>query len=147
MSPSPISVARTAPMMEARYLMRHHRIRHIPVLDDRRLAGIITDRDIQLVLPPPTRSLSLGEIMYFLSELTVGEVMTRPAIAVDPDREAEEAVQTMLKYRVGALPVVDGDRLVGILTKADLIRALAVPPNGSSRRRKRSKIKRALGRH
>lgn len=123
MSPSPISVTPSTPIMEARYLMRHKRFRHLPVVDGGRLVGIITDRDIRLVLPSPARRLSFGEIKYFLTELTVGEVMTTPVIASHPERDAGKAGQTMLEHKIGALPVVEGDQLVGILTETDLIAA------------------------
>ena len=110
---------------EARALMARERIRHLLVTDAGRLAGIVTDRDIRLNLASPATSLSVWELNFLLARLTVGQVMTKSLLVVDPDREARDAARIMLDHRIGALPVLDGDRLVGILTESDLVRAFA----------------------
>jgi acetoin utilization protein AcuB len=112
------------PILEARSLMMKERIRHLPVTDtDGKLMGIITDRDIRLNLPSRATSLSVWEINHLLSKLTVDEVMTQAVITVGPDRHAREAAQLMVDHRIGALPVEDGGRLIGIVTETDLLRA------------------------
>jgi CBS domain-containing protein len=65
------------------------------------------------------------ELNFLLARLTVGQVMTKSLLVVEPDREAREAARIMLDHRIGALPVLDGDRLVGILTESDVVRAFA----------------------
>jgi acetoin utilization protein AcuB len=87
--------------------------------------GIITDRDIRLNLPSPATSLSVWEINYLLARLTVGEVMTRSVIVIDSDRPVAEAARIMVEHKIGALPVVDGGLLVGIVTESDFVRAAA----------------------
>jgi acetoin utilization protein AcuB len=108
---------------EARELMRRKVIRHLLVTEGDRLVGIVTDRDIRLNLPSPATSLSVWEINYLLTKLTVGDVMTKAVITVEPERPIEEAARLMLEHRIGALPVVSDGQLVGILTETDLLRA------------------------
>ncbi len=129
------------PVLEARQLMLKERIRHLLVTDDGGLlVGIVTDRDIRLNLPSQATSLSVWEINHLLTKLTVGEVMTRAVITIGPDREARDAAVLMLDHAIGALPVMDGGRMVGIVTEADILRgfvwltggpaAAQAPPRG-----------------
>ncbi len=124
MTAPPITVPPSTPVLEARQLMHERGIRHLLVVDGPDLVGIVTDRDIRLNLPSPATSLSVWEINYLLARLTVGEVMTRTVITVSTTRSVEAAARLMLEHRIGALPVMDGARLVGILTQTDLLRAL-----------------------
>jgi len=89
------------------------------------LVGIVTDRDIRLNLPSPATSLSVWEINYLVGRLTVGEVMSRTVLTVDPHRDVRSAARILIDHKIGALPVLDGARLVGIVTDTDLLRALA----------------------
>jgi acetoin utilization protein AcuB len=111
-------------VLDARHLMIEKRIRHLVVTNDSgELLGIVTDRDIRLNLPSQATSLSVWEMNYLLTRLTVGTVMTASVITVGPDREGRDAAQLMLDHRIGALPVVDGGRPIGIVTETDLLRA------------------------
>jgi acetoin utilization protein AcuB len=125
MTTVPITVTPATPVSEARQLMQKKRIRHLLVTEGERLAGIITDRDIRLNLPSPATSLSVWEVNYLLTKLTVGEAMTRSVITIRPDRPVEEAVRLLLEHKIGALPVTEGERLAGIITETDLLRAFA----------------------
>jgi acetoin utilization protein AcuB len=118
-----ITVPPPTPILEARRLMLDKRIRHLLVTEAGRLLGIVTDRDIRLNLPSRATSLSVWEINHLLLKLTVDEVMTRGVITIGPDREARDAAQLMLDHSIGALPVTDGGRLVGIITETDVLRA------------------------
>jgi adenylylsulfate kinase len=120
-----ITVSPQTSVTEARALMANERIRHLLVTDGGRLAGIVTDRDIRLTLASPATTLSVWELNYLLAKLTVGEVMTKSVIVVEPDRDAREAARIMLDHKIGALPVLDGERIAGILTETDLVRAFA----------------------
>jgi acetoin utilization protein AcuB len=113
----------TTPVLEARTLMTDRRIRHLLVVEHEKLVGIVTDRDIRLNLPSPATSLSVWELNYLLSKLTVGQVMTRSVIVIDPDRDAREAARLMLEHKIGALPVTDSGRPVGIITDTDFLQA------------------------
>jgi acetoin utilization protein AcuB len=125
MTPTPITVGPEMPMLQARERMREARIRHLVVTEDARVVGIVTDRDIRLNLPSPATSLSVWEINELLARLTVGQIMSASVIVVDPDRPAAEAARIMTDHKIGALPVVDGTRLAGILTESDFVRAAA----------------------
>jgi acetoin utilization protein AcuB len=119
-----ISVPPWMPMLDARALMTKERIRHLPVTSpEGQLLGIITDRDIRLNLPSQATSLSVWEINHLLAKLTVDGVMTQAVLTVGPDRPARDAAQLMLDHQIGALPVEEGGRLVGIVTETDLLRA------------------------
>lgn len=123
MTVPPITAAPGMPVLEARQLMIDRRIRHLLVTEGPKLLGIVTDRDIRLNLPSPATSLSVWEINYLLARMTVESVMTRAIITVDPRRDARAAAHLMLYHKIGALPVVDGATLIGIITETDLLRA------------------------
>ncbi len=122
MNASPITVSPTTPVAEARDLMQRRRIRHLLVVDGERLVGIISDRDIRQVLS--TRP-SVLEMQYVLAMLTVQRVMSRWVVPIAPDRPVADAVRLMLENKIGALPVTEGERVVGIITETDLLRAFA----------------------
>ena len=123
MSVAPVTIPPSMSVYEARTLMQQRKVRHLPVLKDGCLVGIVSDRDIRLVLPSPATSLAVWEIRHLLDKLTVGEMMTYFVMTTAPDRLMTEAVGRMLGHRVGALPVVEDRHLVGILTRTDVLRA------------------------
>jgi acetoin utilization protein AcuB len=125
MTAKPITVEAEMPMLDARQRMVAERIRHLVVVEDTRVVGIVTDRDIRLNLPSPATSLSVWEMNYLLSKLTVGNVMSRSVLVVDPDRPVAEAAHIMIEHKIGALPVVEAGRLVGIVTESDFVRVVA----------------------
>ena len=131
MTPSPTTVSPDLPVLEARELMAKHRFRHLLVVEEGSLQGVITDRDIRLNLPSQATSLSVWELNYLLARLTVGTVMTKAVVMVEPAREAVEAARLMLDHKIGCLAVTEGNRVVGIVTESDFLRAfvqLASPP-------------------
>jgi CBS domain-containing protein/nucleotide-binding universal stress UspA family protein len=125
MTPAPVTVTPSTPVPKVQELMLRRRIRHLPVVQDGRLVGIITDRDVRTTQPSPATGLTVREMHYLLDRLTVLAVMTRPVITVAPHESLTEAVRLMLENRIGGLPVMAGERLVGILTEVDLLRAFS----------------------
>ena len=123
MTATPITTGPDTGVLEARQIMLSKRIRHLLVTDGPKLVGIVTDRDIRLNLPSPATSLSVWEVNYLLARLTVASVMTKALVMVSPERDPRDAAVLMLDHKIGALPVVDGERLVGIITETDLLRA------------------------
>jgi acetoin utilization protein AcuB len=123
-----ISTPATTPVLEARALMQKEHIRHLLVIDDGRLQGIVTDRDIRLNMASPATSLSVWELNHLLARLTVDKVMTRAVITIDPERDAREAARLMIDHKIGALPVCEGPRVIGIITETDLLRAFVASP-------------------
>jgi len=121
----PVTVRPATPVLEARWMMLERRVRHLLVTEHEKLVGIVTDRDIRLNMPSPATTLSVWELNYLLARLTVGEVMTKSVIVVDPQRDAREAATILLSEKIGALPVLEGETLVGIVTETDFLRAFA----------------------
>lgn len=123
MTSTVITASPDTAILDARQLMLKERIRHLLVTEaDGGLVGIVTDRDIRLNLPSQATSLSVWEINHLLTKLTVGEVMTRTMITIGPDSEARDAAVLMLDHSIGALPVTERGRLVGIITETDIMR-------------------------
>lgn len=125
MSRNPITVSPDANVNEARDLMKKNKVHRLPVLDkDKKLVGIISEKDILFASPSPASSLSIHEMAYLLSKLTVKKLMTRNPVTVSKDIPVEEAARIMADEDLSALPVVDGDKLVGIVSKSDLFKIL-----------------------
>jgi acetoin utilization protein AcuB len=126
MTREPFTVPPEMSVVDARAEMSRRHIRHLLVTEaDGLLVGIVTDRDIRSSLPSPATSLSVWELNYLLARLTVGAVMSKTVITIDPDRDVREAARIMIDHTIGALPVLEGRRLVGIVTDTDLLRTLA----------------------
>jgi CBS domain-containing protein len=122
MTPNPICATPEMTLPEAHRLMNEHRIRRLPVVDNGRLVGIVTRGDIRGAEPSDATSLSIFEINYLLSRLTLDRIMTRNPVTVTPDTTIGQAAQLMLQHKIAGLPVVDGGRVVGILTESDIFR-------------------------
>ncbi len=110
--------------MVAKHILDVKGIRHLPVVSGGKLVGMITDRDIRRNLPSPTHSLGIHELSYLLEKLQVQTVMTREVISVTPETSIQAAANLLLGHKIGGLPVLDGERLVGIITEVDLLKAL-----------------------
>jgi acetoin utilization protein AcuB len=105
-------------------MMRKRKIRHLPVVDrEGHLVGIVTDRNLRQVVFDPAIQERLGDLAALLNTLTVRDVMTWGVITVQPAAQILEAARIMRERKVGALPVVDGERVVGMLTETDVLRA------------------------
>ena len=112
-----------------------NRIRHLLVVDGvGRLQGIITDRDIRLALPSLAFSPDIGDVYLRLEDLKVHQVMTRDVCTTTPESPLAEAVDPCLRHRIGALPVLRGGTLVGIITETDLLRAFRDHLGGAATR-------------
>jgi acetoin utilization protein AcuB len=114
-----ITVAPEDTLERAADLLADNRVHRLPVVRDGRLVGILSDSDIRNAA---LRDSSRGAVG--VGGKTVGEVMTREVITVSPSDTVEDALLVLQKKRLGALPVVEGDRVVGIITKADVLAAL-----------------------
>lgn len=105
-------------------LMKGKRIKHIPVLKDDKLKGIISDRDIKEYTPSKATTLDIFELHYLLAKTKVKEIMKSKVITTTPDTPVEEAAMVMHDQGVGCLPVVEQGRLAGIISDKDIYRVL-----------------------
>ena len=125
MTRSLVTVGHDATVAEAWSIMRTRQVRHLPVLDtDRRLIGILTDHDLRQVVLDRCVQEEPSQLARSLARLRVNEVMTWAVITVRPDAEIRHAARIMHERKLGALPVADGGRVVGMLTATDVIRAV-----------------------
>lgn len=114
-----ITVAPEDTLERAAALLAGHRVHRLPVVREDRLVGIVSDSDIRNAAVGPSHPGG-GSV----GGKTVGEIMTREVITVNPWDTVEDALLILQKKRLGALPVVDGSRVIGIITKADVLAAL-----------------------
>lgn len=123
MTRNPITVSEEAAVTEAQAVMRREKIHHLPIVDEEgSLRGIVTEKDLLYASPSPATSLSVYEVTYLLSKLTVGKVMTKDVVSIAEDTPLEDAARIMADNNIGGLPVVRGSLLVGIITESDLFR-------------------------
>jgi len=123
MSQEPVTITPDVSVTDALRLMRERKVRRLPVLDSHgKLVGIVSDQDLLYASPSPVSSLSVWEMNYLLARLKVEEVMTRKVITVTEDTPLEEAARIMADNKIGGLPVMRDDKLVGIVTETDLFK-------------------------
>jgi acetoin utilization protein AcuB len=136
MSLSPVTIQSNAPLQDAIRLLVKHNIRELPVVEHGKLIGIVTDRDIRQVSPSYPVFRDGKEIRDYLRQLTVSCAMSLDPVVVSPATDLTDAANLMIQYRIGSLPVVDGGRLVGIISVTDLLK-LFVEQNERGRDGKR----------
>ncbi len=124
MTPDPYTVQASAPINSLIGLMKEKGLRKVPVLDGNKLVGIVTDKDIERVSPSKATTLSVYEIHYLLSKVTVAEAMTKNPITCSPDEYIEDAALVMRQNRINSLIVMEDGKIVGIVTESDLFDAL-----------------------
>jgi acetoin utilization protein AcuB len=118
-----VTLSPKASVAEALTLCRERRIRHIPIVEEGRLIGIVSDRDLRDASP----ALGDAERASTLQEKRVGDVMTREVSTTVPEESIENVAQEMYELKIGSLPVVaeeDEEKLLGIVTSSDVMRAL-----------------------
>ncbi|MGB9791998.1 MAG: CBS and ACT domain-containing protein [Thermacetogeniaceae bacterium] len=124
MTPNPITITPQTTIADALSLMREHKIRRLPVLDKGKLVGIVTDRDLMEVSPSPATSLSIFELNYLLSRMKIEKIIKKQkVITIRPDAFLEEAALIMRDNEIGAIPVVEDGKLVGIITESNIFDA------------------------
>ena len=112
-------------MHNAITLMMDNNIGMLPVTDQGKLVGIVTDRDIRRASPADTVLLDVRHIMYHLSRVELGSIMTPNPVTVPSDFTLEETAEVLLKKRISGCPVVDAEgEVVGVITKNDIFRAI-----------------------
>jgi len=122
MSHPVISVSPETPIHDALALFKKEHIRRAPVIKNGKLVGIISETDLLNASPSPVSSLSIWEMNYLLSKVTVKQVMTKKVMTVEEDTPIEEAARIMADNKIGGLPVLRSGKVVGIITETDLFK-------------------------
>jgi len=119
-----VAIERDASLRRARRIMDNRQIRHLPVVEKGRLVGLISDRDIRAAAPSSAASMAPEAREEFLDQLKVGHVMTKQVLTATPETPIEEAALLMRQHKIGCLPVLEENLLVGIITETDIFGVL-----------------------
>ena len=123
MTKHPVAVTSETTISEAAKLMKKHHFHRMIVIDDGKLVGYFSDRDVMRVAPSPATTLSRYEIRSILDKLMVKDIMQKKVITVKEDATVEEAALIMYNNKVGGLPVIsDVGAVVGIITATDILK-------------------------
>ena len=125
MSKPVITIKSDDSMRTASSLLRKHHIGILPVIEDKKLVGIITDRDLKRASASDATCLEIHELTYLLSKVKVKEIMTKDPITVPPYYTLEQTSKILLDNKISGVPVVsDKGQIIGIITRDDLLRVL-----------------------
>ncbi len=123
MTSDPVVITTDTSLKEALEIVRSKPFRHLPVLDENgKLVGIVTEKSLVYASPTSTTALSVFEVDYILSRTKVGQIIQGSVVTVGPDWPVEEAARVMVDRRIGCLPVVEDDKLIGIISDTDIFR-------------------------
>ena len=122
MTRNPVTADSETLVLDAQKLMKENNIRRLPVVDKGKLVGIVTKHDLLEASPSPATSLSVFELNYLLAKMKVKEIMKKNPVTITPDTPFEEALRLGQEKKIGAFPVVENGKLVGITTESDIIR-------------------------
>ena len=125
MTRDPIILGRNDTLDLAEDIMNLGRIRHMPVVDEGNIVGIVSQRD--LFRSALVTALGFGRKTQtaVIKTIKIKEIMTEHVITISPDASVKEAARVMIDKKIGCLPVVDGENLVGLLTETDILRYFA----------------------
>jgi len=120
-----ITIDKHSSMQEAMTLMKTHRITLLPVMDKKRLVGVITDWDLKKASPSDATTLEIHELLYLISTIQIKDIMTSKPVSVPPDFTIEETAEVLLANKISGVPVVDKDGdVVGVITHTDLFEVI-----------------------
>lgn len=126
MTKNPVVVSSHTPMFEAQEYLKKGGFRRLPVVDDGELVGIVTDRDFKEAAPSDATSLSIYELSYLLNKLTLKSIMHKPVLTVSPEDTLQWAAMLMEEKKISGLPVLQDNKVVGIITITDALRGLLI---------------------
>lgn len=102
-------------------LMREKKINRLPVVEKGKLVGIVTDGDLREISPSPATTLSIFELNYLVAKTPIRDIAVKKVITCGPETTIEEAALLLREHEIGALPVLDQGKLVGIITETDIL--------------------------
>lgn len=118
-----VTVTPKTKIFDAVDLMKKYDIHRLPVMEEEQLVGLITEGTIQEALPSKATSLSVHEVNYLLNKTVVSDVMIKDVKTISPDADLEDGIYLMRQNKINVLPVLDGTKLVGIITNNDIFDA------------------------
>lgn len=118
-----ISISPEESVAHAADLMRDKGLRRLPVIEKGQLVGLVTEGTTADASPSKATSLSIYEMNYLLNKTKIRDIMIRQVVTVEPDASLEDAIYEMMTYKVGVLPVVQNNQVVGIITDRDVFKA------------------------
>jgi acetoin utilization protein AcuB len=124
MTSDPVTVTSSTTLPEAYWLMIENDIRRLLVVDKDRLVGIVTMDDLRGSFHTEIIAINPLKVNEILSEMPIGQLMSKDPITIAPAANVVEAAQIMLKHKISTLPVMDSGKIVGIITESDLFRIL-----------------------
>lgn len=124
MTQNPVTLDSSHSLLEAAVRLRSSGFRHLPIVVDGALVGMLSDRDVARLSPTLLLPHSAEEHHRVLRETTVGAVMTREPVSISPEAPLKDAVELLRRHRLGCLPVLEDGKLVGIITNRDMLGAL-----------------------
>lgn len=123
MTKNPMTVTVDTKVDEVAHLMKKHNFRRLPVVDDGKLVGFLSDSDLMRVAPSPATTLSRYEINSLLAKICVRDIMKKDVVSVNVDATIEEAALIMYKNKIGGMPVVSNmGAVVGVITETDIFK-------------------------
>lgn len=126
MTKSPVTIKASDSLLAATRILKEKGFKHLPVLDGNgALVGVVTDRDLKRASASDATTLEVHELLYLLDKLKIEQVMTRKPVSVTTQETVQNAAKLMVEKKIGCLPVVEGGKVAGILTKDDLLRLVA----------------------
>lgn len=127
MTSSVITIAPQAPLIQAMDAMRTHKVNRLPVVEDEKLAGIVSISDLRHFIAPgqELKAALPRDLEKTVTGTAVSEVMSRKVVTCSPDTLLEDAGELLRRHRIGGMPVVHQEKLAGILTESDYLRAMA----------------------
>jgi acetoin utilization protein AcuB len=125
-----VNVPSNTTIADAKRIMEAHKIRRLPVVDRGKLVGLVTEHKLEEYTPSKATTLSVWEIGYILGNTPIKSIMEKNVVAVNPEMTVEEALALAQEKKVGALPVLEDGRLVGIVTTNDFFYKIANPTLG-----------------
>jgi acetoin utilization protein AcuB len=123
MTSDPASCGRDTPLGEIIGVMKTHACRQVPVVENGRVVGIVTDRDVRLAMNSPFTLHERSQDQAMLKDITAEACMTPNALCIDVNETAQQAAKLIMEYKFGGLPVTREGKLVGIITTTDLIKS------------------------
>jgi CBS domain-containing protein len=135
MMQKPVTISGDDSLRIVHEIMELGRVRHLPVVRRGKLVGVVSQRDLFHASLSNVIGLSREDQELFLEGVKIGEVMSAPPVTIGPDASASEAAALMAERKIGCLPVLEGDEVVGILTETDLLQYFASLPRAPEKGR------------